>query len=131
MNLLYCDDDQDDIEFFRRAVAKINSSIRLTTTCDCEKALALLSDDSTPPHGIFLDLHLPKMDGLECAIAIKRDKKLKKIPITILSNDLRKTTIEQFNRLGIYSFISKTNYEDLESSLRNILGEEDNQRYDG
>ena len=121
MNIFYCDDDSDDIEFFQKAIANINSAIDLTAITDAEEALSVLASKNELPHFIFLDLHMPKMDGLECVIAIKRNKRLKRIPIAILANGLSKTQIEQFNKLGVFQFISKTTYEDLELSLRNIL----------
>ncbi len=123
MNIFYCDDDLDDIEFFKKAIRKINPTINLTITNDAEEALNLLATNEKTPHSIFLDLHMPKLDGLECVIAIKRNRKLKRVPVTILANDLSKTQIEQFNKLGVFQFISKSSYEDLEASLRNLLSD--------
>jgi len=121
MNIFYCDDDQDDIEFFKKAVSEINPNINCTTSLDAEEALNILASKEKKPDAIFIDLHMPKFDGLECVIAIKRNKSLKRIPVIILSNGLGKLQIEQFNKLGVYRFVSKTTYEDLESSLRNVL----------
>src|SRR5688500_5834273 len=121
MNILYCDDDQDDIEFFKKAVSQINPTINCITTLDAEEALSILLNQEGKPDAIFIDLHMPKLDGIECVIAIKRNKNLKRIPIVIMSNGLGRTQIEQFNKLGVYRFVSKTTYEDLEISLRNIL----------
>jgi CheY-like chemotaxis protein len=121
MNIFYCDDDQDDIEFFKKAVNKINPKITCTTSLDAEEALNILAFEEEKPDAIFIDLHMPKFDGLECVIAIKRNKGLKRIPLIILSNGLGKLQIEQFNKLGVFRFVSKTTFEDLESSLRHVL----------
>jgi CheY-like chemotaxis protein len=64
---------------------------------------------------------MPKLDGIECVIAIKRNKDLKRIPIIIISNAINKKEIDQFNRLGVYYFLSKSTFEDLEASLKNII----------
>jgi CheY-like chemotaxis protein len=121
MNIFYCDDDQDDIEFFKKAVNKINPKITCTTSLDAEEALNILAFEEEKPDAIFIDLHMPKFDGLECVIAIKRNKGLKRIPLIILSNGVGKLQIEQFNKLGVFRFVSKTTFEDLESSLRHVL----------
>ena len=121
MNIFYCDDDRDDIEFFKKAVGKINPKINCITSLDAEEALTILAADERKPDAIFIDLHMPKFDGLECVIAIKRNKSLKHIPVIILSNGLGKHQIEQFNKLGVFRFVSKTTFEDLESSLRHVL----------
>jgi CheY-like chemotaxis protein len=121
MNIFYCDDDQDDIEFFVKAVNKINPEINCVTSLDAEEALQILSSEEKKPDAIFIDLHMPKFDGLECVIAIRRNKSLKRIPLIILSNGLGKAQIEQFNKLGVFRFVSKTTFQDLEDSLRHVL----------
>ena len=121
MNIFYCDDDQEDIEFFKKAINKINPKINCTTSLDAEEALNILTSEEKKTDVIFIDLHMPKLDGLECVIAIKRNKSLKQIPVIILSNGLGKLQIEQFNKLGVFRFVSKTTFEDLESSLRHVL----------
>jgi len=43
-------------------------------------------DEARPrPHIILLDLHLPRVDGLDVLKAIKSDKHLKSIPVVILT----------------------------------------------
>src|SRR5215213_6975561 len=107
MYVLYCDDDVDDLEFFKKAIHRVSPSISLTTTPDAEEALNILATEEKVPNFIFLDLQMPKLDGLECVIAIKRNKKLKRVPIIIFANGLSKTQIEQFNKLGVFQFLSK------------------------
>ena len=121
MHIFYCDDDQDDIDFFSEVIQRIDSKIVLTIMKDPVEALELLSTLKPLPHFIFFDCAMPKRDGLECVIAIKRNRSLKKIPLIMLSGGLDKSLIEKFNKLGVYMFVSKTNLEDLEKSLRSVF----------
>jgi CheY-like chemotaxis protein len=122
MLVFYCDDDADDLELFIRAIKKIDSAIICKTASDGNEALDILAGPDTKPDAIFVDLHMPKLDGLECVIAIRRNKFLKKIPLIVLSNAIEKTHIEQFNRLGVYYFLSKAvAEEELQSALQAIL----------
>lgn len=121
MYIFYCDDDQEDIELFKRVVFKINSNIQCESLTDAEESIAYLAGAFPKPDAIFIDLHMPKLDGLECVIAIKRNKALKKIPLIILSNGLGKAQIEQFNKLGVYRFVSKSTVDDMETSLKHML----------
>ena len=121
MEIFYADDDQVDIVFFTKALKRIDPSIRCNTAVDGVEALDKLFNLTTRPDAIFIDLHMPKLDGIECVIAIKRNKDLRGIPVIIISNAINKKEIDQFNRLGVYYFLSKSNFEDLETSLKNII----------
>ncbi len=121
MEIFYADDDPVDIVFFTRALRRIDPTIKCITATDGVEALDKLFSQTQKPAAIFIDLYMPKLDGIECVIAIKRNKDLKRIPIIIISNAINKKEIDQFNRLGVYYFLSKSTFEDLEASLRNIL----------
>ena len=121
MEIFYADDDPVDIVFFTRALKRVDPAIICTTASDGAEALESLYSKPTKPDAIFIDLFMPKLDGIECVIAIKRNKELKRIPIIIISNAINKKEIDQFNRLGVYYFLSKSTFEDLEVSLKNIL----------
>ena len=121
MEIFYADDDPVDIVFFTRALRRIDPTIKCITATDGVEALDKLFSQTQKPAAIFIDLYMPKLDGIECVIAIKRNKDLKRIPIIIISNAINKKEIDQFNRLGVYYFLSKSTFEDLEVSLRNIL----------
>jgi len=121
MEIFYADDDPVDVVFFSRALQRIDPTITCTTASDGAEALDYLFSKAIRPDAIFIDLYMPKLDGIECVIAIKRNRELKRIPIIIISNTINKKEIDQFNRLGVYYFLSKSTFEDLESSLKNIL----------
>ena len=62
-------------------------SIRLAkcfTAKDGEDALTKLSEPGQLlPEVIFLDLNMPRMDGRQVLVALKRDERLNKIPVVI------------------------------------------------
>ena len=121
MVIFYAEDDPVDLVFFTRALKRIDPGINCITASDGVEALDKLFNQSTRPDAIFIDLYMPRLDGIECVIAIKRNKDYKKIPIIIISNAINKKEVDQFNRLGVYYFLSKSTFEDLEASVRNII----------
>jgi CheY-like chemotaxis protein len=121
MVIFYADDDPVDLVFFTRALKRIDSTITCITASDGVEALDKLFSQTNKPDAIFIDLYMPRLDGIECVIAIKRNKDFKRIPIIIISNAINKKEVDQFNRLGVYYFLSKSTFEDLEASLRNII----------
>jgi len=121
MEIFYAEDDPVDLVFFTRALKRIDPTINCVTAGDGVEALDKLFNQPTKPDAIFIDLYMPRLDGIECVIAIKRNKDFKRIPIIIISNAINKKEVDQFNRLGVYIFLSKSTFEDLEASLRNII----------
>jgi len=121
MVIFYADDDPVDLVFFTRALKRIDPTIICLTASDGVEALDKLFSQTNKPDAIFIDLYMPRLDGIECVIAIKRNKDFKRIPIIIISNAINKKEVDQFNRLGVYYFLSMSTFEDLEASLRNII----------
>ncbi len=60
------------------------------------------------PDVILLDLFMPVMDGYEVCKELKKDVKLKQIPIIVFSaSDCAKSCVEEARKFGASDFISK------------------------
>lgn len=126
MNIFYCDDDKEDIVFFTEIVQRINPDITVTSVSDPEQALEILEQMSVKPAYLFFDSNMPKLEGIECAIAIKRNKFLRRIPFVIISGGLEATQIAAYNKLGVHNFVAKTtNLDDLQEALRVLLNQQE------
>ena len=55
-----------------------------------------------------MDYHLPGVDGYECVRDLKNDERLNPIPIILISTTITSKQVDDFNRLGVYYFLSKT-----------------------
>ena len=121
MHLFYCDDDRDDLHFFKLVLQRIDPAIKLTVCDDATSAIDTLAGLPVKPDYLFFDCRMPKLDGIECAIDIKRNKDLKKIPLVMISDELDGKSVRDFNKLGVFLFLSKTNLDDLETALRSLL----------
>lgn len=78
----------DDDAFNRQLIASLLSKISAIVYCEAqngEEALKILKTQSISL--ILLDLHMPIMDGFELLKVIKKDDKMKDIPIVIISTD--------------------------------------------
>ena len=62
------------------------------------------------PDLILLDIVLPKMDGFEILESVKKDSKLKNIPIVLLTNLGQKNEIEKGLLLGADEYIIKAHF---------------------
>jgi len=109
------DDDADDQELFIEAVTQVDKSIQCVSISDCEEALSLLKSGSVPlPDVIFLDLNMPRLNGKQCLIELKKESRLRHIPVIIYSTSSEKRDIEETARLGAAHFLTKPNrFEEL------------------
>lgn len=60
------------------------------------------------PNLIILDLHMPKRDGFELLEIIKKDRKLKAIPVVIVSNFMDIGDISKVKKFGVDEYLQKT-----------------------
>lgn len=102
------DDDEEDRFFFKEIVlAKIFHSAICLEAYDGKDALLQLRKAKLLPNFIFLDVNMPRMDGHACLKELKRDEKLKHIPVIMYSTSFSKESITEFYKLGALSHIIK------------------------
>jgi len=61
-----------------------------------------------PPDIIFLDIRLPKLDGLAVLEALRADERTKQVPVVILSNYSERELVERGLRLGALEYLIKS-----------------------
>ena len=113
--VLLVEDSIDDELLVERALGLSGQGCQMVVARDGEQALEYLLGEGTPagqpppvtPSVIFLDLQLPKMDGLEVLRRIRADERTKWIPVVILTASNQKEDILQSYRNGANSFIYK------------------------
>ena len=71
------------------------------------------------PDLIILDLVMPKTKGFEIMKEVKRRKKLKEIPIIVISNSGKKSELELAKEKGAVDWIIKTEF-DIQNILKKI-----------
>ena len=105
--LMIVDDDKEDRFFFSSAIRKYNPSFECIEAENGVDALEQLRKGAALPDFIFLDLNMPKMDGKECLIELKKDNALKDIPVIIYSTSDYKVDKELSKELGADYFLTK------------------------
>lgn len=102
------DDDPDDRLLFEEALMEVSKNVVLTTASNGEQLMKILDNTTPPPpHLIFLDLNMPLKNGFECLDEIKKDKKLKNIPVVIFSTSSQKEAIDKVYNKGADYYICK------------------------
>lgn len=123
MTILYADDDADDCELVVEALEKIDPGIHCLMANDGQQALRILNDEQRLPDYIFLDVNMPVMNGKSCLIELKKNERLREIPVVIYSTTRDPHEIQELYEIGAAEFIQKPNtFGDLCVSLKEVIG---------
>jgi two-component system response regulator len=91
MHILLIEDNEGDIELTGIAFKRSKAPVTLSVAHDGAEALELLSQHDAGggamrPDLILLDLNMPRMGGRQFLEVIKKDEKLRAIPVIILTS---------------------------------------------
>ncbi len=113
VRILLVEDNPDDVEITRRALAKSRVANELQVVRDGQEALEFLfgsaehGADPLRPDLILLDVNLPKANGMEVLAKIRADQQLAMIPVIMLTASDREEDIVRSYRLGSNTYIQK------------------------
>jgi two-component system response regulator len=105
--VLLVEDNPDDIALTLRAFRKNNLLNEVVVAKDGEEALEKLCSGAPLPQLVLLDLKLPKVDGLEVLRRIRKDEKLRLLPVVIMTSSREERDIVEGYSLGANSYIQK------------------------
>jgi DNA-binding response OmpR family regulator len=103
VNVLLVEDDPSVLEMYRLKLEL--DGYRVSTAMDGEQGLKLAG--SLRPDIIFLDIRLPKMDGLEVLRKLRDQDQTREIPVIILSNYDEEDLVARGLRLGAHEYLIK------------------------
>ncbi len=110
LHVLLADDDEDDRLLFKEALEDIKIKTIVTTVNDGIELMEYLTQpDALLPDIIFLDLNMPRKDGIQCLDEIRNDSRLKDLTIAIYSTSGAERDIEETFVKGANVYIKKPN----------------------
>lgn len=122
LHILLADDDVDDRYFFGRVLKGLSIPTELTTVNDGESLMIWLSDNTENlPQILFLDLNMPRKNGMECLLEIKQDEMLRHLPVIIYSTHKHEKEDHILYQNGAHYYIRKTDIIELAKILHRIL----------
>ena len=105
IHIILADDDEDDRMFFTDAFDELKINTKVQTFINGAELMNYLNEDTCIlPNVLFLDLNMPKKNGIECLLEIKENERFKDIAIAIYSTSSSEEHIEEtfVNRANIY-----------------------------
>ncbi|MDP8221290.1 MAG: response regulator [Candidatus Stygibacter frigidus] len=115
VEILLVEDNPNDVRLTLRALKKRNLVNEIKVVTDGVEALDYIycrnqySDRNFDEHPkvIFLDLKLPKLNGLEVLETIKSDIRTRQIPVVVLTSSAEDCDLKKCYDLGVNSYIVK------------------------
>lgn len=115
MTILLVEDNADDELLALRALKKNSVPTRVVVARDGEEALDYIfgsgkyagRDVADQPKVVFLDLKLPKLNGIDVLRSIRKDSRTSRLPVVLLtSSDERQDLLDGYDS-GANSYINK------------------------
>lgn len=114
-DIVLIEDNATDAELFIRVLKKRGLADRLIWLKDGREALDFFfrqgayagRDATSRPTVIFLDMRLPKVDGLDVLRTIKTEERLKTVPVVVLTSSTVNGDKEEAYKLGANSYVNK------------------------
>lgn len=107
MTILYIDDDADDRQFFSEAARNLDSAVLIYTAKDGAEGLKALRELVVMPDFIFLDMNMPVMNGEQFLSEVKKEVRLRSIPVVIYSTTTPPAEAIGYKKLGAYRVVAK------------------------
>ncbi|WP_025741586.1 response regulator [Aquimarina pacifica] len=121
LNFLLIDDDEIERLKFARVLQKNNYPHSIVEAKNGEEALEILAQKEQPDL-IFLDLNMPKMNGLEFLRELKSNADLRYIPVIILSTSNNHQDLKEAYKIGAAGYIVKPlKYEDYMHKIKCLI----------
>jgi CheY-like chemotaxis protein len=123
VKILLADDDLDDCLFFQNALKELHLSTNLTIVNDGTELMNYLKTNiSNIPDVLFLDINMPRKNGLECLYEIRKEVIFIDLPIIIFSTSNSRDKINQVFRTGGHVYIRKpADFNQLKQLILNAL----------
>ena len=113
--ILLVEDNPNDVELTLRALQKQNLDTKVFVVRDGAEALDYIFASGNyasrkfeaRPKVVFLDLKLPKIDGIEVLRRVKSDERTRSIPVVMLTSSHEERDVTESYKLGVNSYIVK------------------------
>ena len=104
VRVLLVEDDPEVAQMYRLKLELDGYLVDVAS--DGVQALRMATD--RPPDILFLDIRLPKMDGLGVLEALRSDSRTENLPVVILSNYSERELVERGLKLGALDYLIKS-----------------------
>jgi CheY-like chemotaxis protein len=106
--VIYADDDADDQMFFEMSLREVTKDAELKTYNNGVELMKALEEPGAEiPDIIFLDLNMPRKNGLQCLEEIRKHEDLRAVTVVMLTTSVNQMDIYRAYDKGACLFANK------------------------
>ena len=124
VKIVMVEDDHGHAKLIEKNIRRANISNEIVHFDSGQPALDYLFSQEVRQNGpmlILLDLNLPDMQGTDILAEVKKDERLKRAPVVVLTTTDDKTEIQRCYDLGCNVYITKpVDYESFAGAIRQL-----------
>lgn len=122
-SILLVEDDLDDQLLFREALSEVDNSISYLSAVNGINALEVLNySENTLPSIIFMDVNMPKMNGIDCLKELQKLQKFQLLPVIMYSTSCSLEHQQECFKNGAIGYFEKpNNFDELCSKIKCVL----------
>lgn len=125
--ILAVDDNPADLELLTVAFDALGARVDLRTAHDGRAAVDMLQtelqrDGGWRPELVVVDLSMPRIDGLETIVRLRRNRELATVPLAVLSGSTRPADRDRALAAGAVTYLVKpARFDAIIDLLRELL----------
>ena len=128
-NILLVEDDPNDAVLVRKAVQTTLAGIPVAVVSDGQEAVNYLKGEGPYanralypfPDIVLLDLKMPLMDGFEVLRWIRKQPRLKRLPVVVLTGSVQERDARLAYEVGANSYVIKpTGFSQLSDAMKRL-----------
>jgi len=117
--IYYLDDDHEDLGFFKEIAEELGHDVKVFN--DGRKMLLVLEIQAEKPDVIFLDIHMPVLNGEEILNIIKKSDEMKEIPVVMVSGAYPKKLLQYCASQGVSCLVKRHNFQEFKQNISEIM----------
>ena len=121
MKQIFClliDDDAEEAEIFNYAIEELNRPVKCAVARSGDEAIAYLTQHAGETDFIFLDMNMPRMNGMETLRRLRALPSVNQAHIALYSSSFIEEQKDMLLAMGATSFLTKTgSVFDLQNAL--------------
>ncbi|MBN1398437.1 MAG: response regulator [Bacteroidetes bacterium] len=126
--ILLAEDNSKDVELTLEALSEHNLANQVAVVRDGVEAMEYLRCEGKystrkreNPAVIFLDIKMPRMDGIEVLKTIRSEPSLKTIPVVMLTSSREEPDLKRSYELGANAYVVKpVDFEDFIEAVKQV-----------
>ncbi|HEV7347052.1 response regulator [Telluribacter sp.] len=111
VDILYIEDNPDDVLFFERILKKIDDSLTFEVAGSGTEAISMLNgenSESIRPRLVLVDMNLPGLSGVEIVRSLRHTQSTRHLPLVIFSTSDSPTDIRSSYEAGATGYLVKS-----------------------